>query len=119
MSRSRRELDRLSAEAWGDLAGHVRRVRERLGRLAATGAKKHPVLVFGAGAVLAALAFWRWRRSGPPPATAPRAPRERRGFSKLLSQSAWAWLARELSAASEREAGNSTDAAASNGRAHR
>jgi hypothetical protein len=59
MNRARRELDRLSAEAWRELDVDVRRAGKNAGLLV----KKHPILSLGGGAVLAGLCLWTlWRR---------------------------------------------------------
>ena len=60
MNRARRELDRLSAEAWRDLDVDIRRA----GRNAGVLVKKHPILSLGGGALLAGLSLWTlWRRA--------------------------------------------------------
>lgn len=60
MNRARRELDRLSAEAWRELVVDVRRAGTNAGLLV----KKHPILSLGGGAVLGGLSLWTlWRRA--------------------------------------------------------
>jgi hypothetical protein len=60
MNRARRELDRLSSEAWRKLVDDVRRAGKNAGLLV----KKHPILSLGGGAVLGGLSLWTlWRRA--------------------------------------------------------
>jgi len=59
MNRARRELDRMSAEAWRELGDDVQRTGGRLKRVGSAYAKKHPIIVLGGGALLAAVAAWR------------------------------------------------------------
>jgi hypothetical protein len=62
LSHASEELERLSYEAWSDLATDASRTGSRLGKVATQYATKHPVIVIGGGALLAALAFSRTKR---------------------------------------------------------
>ena len=62
MSHASEELERLSYEAWSDLATDASRTGSRLGKVAKQYASKHPAIVIGGGALLAALAFSRTKR---------------------------------------------------------
>ena len=62
MSHASKELERMSYAAWSDLAADASRTGSRLGKVATQYASKHPAIVIGGGALLAALAFSRTKR---------------------------------------------------------
>jgi len=85
MSRVGKELDRMSDEAKDELAGDVRKTGARLVRVGAACTRKHPVLVLGGGALLAALAVWRLSRPAPIVIECPHVAPNRSGMvSRLL-----------------------------------
>lgn len=102
MSRVRKELDRMSDEAKDELAGDVRKTATRLVRVGAACTRKHPVLVLGGGALLAALAVWRLGRPAPVVVECPHAAPKRVGWVSKLFRMGRFGLAWALSFASKR-----------------
>jgi hypothetical protein len=54
MSTARRELDRMSDQAWGLLAKDVQTASRSMGRVGLSYARRHPALLLGGGALLGA-----------------------------------------------------------------
>jgi len=102
MTRARKELDRMRAEARHELAGDVRKTGARLVRVGGACTRKHPVLVLGGGALLAALAVWRMSRSAPCVVECPHVAPKRVGWVSKLFRMGRFGLAWALSFASNR-----------------
>jgi len=54
MSSARHELDRLSSQAWGQLATDCKSASRSMGRVGLSYARRHPALLLGGGALLGA-----------------------------------------------------------------
>jgi hypothetical protein len=116
MSRAQSELDRMSVEAWRRLGGDVKRAGRRLGLVGKAYSKKHPILVFGGGALLGFLALWRLRRPAPVVVDRPRGLRKLGRFAWTLLRVGGVGLTRAFSFKSRPDSGAPRAAGPSNGR---
>jgi len=120
MNRTRRELDRLSAQAWRELGGDVTRSVRRLGHVGVACVKKHPFLVLAAGGLLAALAVSRVRRPAPAVVDRPRRGWKLGGLPRRLVRAGRLWLIHWLTSlaapAAESESESPIGSMPSNGR---
>src|SRR6185503_13651280 len=73
MDSARRELDRMSDEAWGQLARDLKTGSRSMGRVGLSYARRHPALLLGGGALLGLAPGPYSKRSKPAPAAAPAA----------------------------------------------
>lgn len=120
MNRAQRKLDRMSAEAWRELGADVRQVGLHLKQAGSAYAKKHPILVLGGGALLAAIVVWRIIRPAPGVVAGSRGVRKLGRYAWKLLRVGGVGLARAFSSGSKPaekpEPGEPVEAGTSNGR---
>jgi hypothetical protein len=90
MDSARRELDRLSYEAWGQLARDLKTGSKSMGRVGLSYARRHPALLLGGGALLGLAAVAYFKRSKPAPTSA--APAVAAPAVRVPSKPAWQGL---------------------------
>jgi hypothetical protein len=106
MSTARRELDRMSDQAWGLLAMDVQTAGRSMGRVGLSYARRHPALLLGGGALLGAgVVGWfnrsRRRAKSPESVEAPTLPKAKHvmhAVAPILKNMARMWIVDVLTA---------------------